>query len=323
MKRREVICILLAPILLHERASAQRRTRAKVGVIYPGPAAAAQPRLDAFFEGLSAAGYKAAGIDLIVRIADGKGERLSSFATELAIQEVDVLVAISTPAAQAAKQASAAIPVVAHDLETDPVRSGLVASLSRPGGNVTGFFFDFPDFRTKLLELVREVIPGASRAMVLSDPAAGSAQLEGLTDAARLLRLQLQLRSVATVTEIEQTIATAKAENADALVVLSSPMIGANARRLGELTLARRLPAIALFPDFARGGGLLAYGPNILETYRGLGAMAGKVLDGASPAELPVQLPSRFELVVNLQTARLLGLNIPPAVLLRADEVIE
>lgn len=323
MRRRDVLAGLLLTATM-STVRAQQAKVPKVGFLYPGPRTAAPARIDAFLEGLRTAGYAVPEqVELLTRIADGDPQRISPLVAELVDRPVDVIVAVSTAAAKAAQAATTTIPIVAHDLETDPIASGLVAGLAHPGGNITGFFFDFPDFRMKWLELLKETIPHASRIAVLWDPATGPWQLNAVEAAAGLLKLDLQILEIRTPAQLEDAIAVASRRGADALLMLSSPIFGANAKLAADLALNHRLPAVTLFPDFARNGGLMAYGPNLLETYRRLGAMVGKVLQGKKPAELPVERPSRFELIVNLGTAKALNVSIPSSVLVRADEVIE
>ena len=194
----------------------------------------------------------------------------------------------------------------------------------RPGSErITGVFFDFPDFRTKWLELLREVVPGLASIALLWDPASGVAQLEALQAAGDQLRLKARTLKVSAVGELEEAFATASRDGVDALLVLSSPLFGARPSVLAGLALRQKLPTVTLFPDFARAGGLIAYGPNLLDTYRPLGPLVGKILHGAKPADLPVERPSKFELVVNVKTAKEIGVTIPTSLLLRADEVIE
>ena len=220
-----------------------------------------------------------------------------------------------------ARSATRTIPIVAIDLETDPVASGVATSLGRPGGNITGVFLDFPDFTAKWIELLVENNPKLTRIAVLWDPVTGPVQMESVKKVAESLKIQLvplEVRRPA-----EGAFSMAAQRGAGAMVMLSSPLISANVRMLAEISVRHRLPAITLFPDFARTGGFMAYGPNLLGLYRRVGVLAGKVLRGANPAELPIERPTKFELVLNLRTADALGLSIPPSLLLRADEVIE
>jgi putative ABC transport system substrate-binding protein len=199
----------------------------------------------------------------------------------------------------------------------------MIASLARPGGNITGLFFDFPEFRTKLLELLKEVVPSLSKIAVIWDPNSGSAQLKSIEIAAEAIKVSLEKLEVRNAAEMKQAFDTAKRTDVDAAIILSSPFIGANAKLAAELTLSRRLPAVTLFSEFTRNGGLMSYGPNILDVYRHVGGIAAKVLQGSKPADLPVELTTNFELVVNLKTAKALGLTFPLPLLGRADQVIE
>jgi putative ABC transport system substrate-binding protein len=199
----------------------------------------------------------------------------------------------------------------------------MIASLSHPGANLTGFFFDFPEFRTKLLELLKEVVPGLSKVALMWDPNSGRAQLESVEAGAAAMNVKLEKLQARNVIEMNQAFDAAKRADVDAVMVLSSPFIGANTKLMADLASRHALPAVTLFSEFARNGGLMSYGPDILDIYRRVGGITAKVLQESKPADLPVELPSKFELVVNLKTARTLKLVIPPTLLIRADEVIE
>jgi putative tryptophan/tyrosine transport system substrate-binding protein len=215
-------------------------------------------------------------------------------------------------------------PSVAHDLETDPVASGLIESYGRPGGTVTGIFFDFPEIRAKWLELLQEVVPALSRIGLVWDPASGSAQRDALVSATDGLNISAITIPVRALSELESAFEMAGREKLDALLILSSPLFGAQANLLADLALRHKLPTVTLFPDFARAGGLMAYGRNLLETYRPLGRMIAQILRGAAPGEIAAERPSKFELGVNVvRAARAIGLTVPTAILLRADGVIE
>jgi putative ABC transport system substrate-binding protein len=323
MRRREFIGLFGGAAAWPVVARAQGPTM-RIGFLYPGPRAVVAPRIEVVLTGLRMAGYREGEqIQLVPRIADSDPTRLARLAAELIEEKVDVVVAVSTAAVRAVMAASPTIPIVAHDLETDPVASGLIVSYAKPGGRVTGVFFDFPDFRTKWLELLRELIPGLGSIALLWDPVSGAAQLEALQGAAEQMRLQVKILKVSTVAELDGAFAAAADARVHAVLILSSPLFGARTSVLADLALRHMLPTVTLFPDFARAGGLIAYGPNLLDTYRPLGALVGKVLQGSKTAELPVERPSKFELVVNVKTATKIGVSIPTAVLLRADEVIE
>ena len=324
MRRREVITLLSGAAAWPLAARAQQPKIPKLGFLYPGPSTVATTRIDAFLGGLRAAGYRVPEeVEFISRFANGDPTRLAPMAIELVDQNVDVIAAVSTPVALAVRATTATIPIVAFDLETDPVATGMIASLARPGGNITGLFFDFPEFRTKLLELLKEVVSSLSKIAVIWDPNSGSAQLKSIEIAAEAIKVSLEKLEVRNAAEMKQAFDTAKRTDVDAAIILSSPFIGANAKLAAELTLSRRLPAVTLFSEFTRNGGLMSYGPNILDVYRHVGGIAAKVLQGSKPADLPVELTTNFELVVNLKTAKALGLTFPLPLLGRADQVIE
>ena len=199
----------------------------------------------------------------------------------------------------------------------------MAASLARPGGNITGVFLDFPDFTAKWMEILVECNPKLSRAAVLWDPDTGPVQLDSVRKAARMLNVELEIAEVKRASDFDAAFLMANQRGVGAMVMLSSPLIAPNIQVLAELAFRHRLTAITLFPDFARAGGLLAYGPNLLSLYRLVGVLAGKVARGADPAALPIERPTKFELVINLKTAKTLGLAVPLSLLNRADEVIE
>jgi putative ABC transport system substrate-binding protein len=242
---------------------------------------------------------------------------------EVLTKNVNVFVANGPPVVQVARKLPGNVPIVAIDLESDPVASGLAASLAHPGGNITGVFMDFPDFSTKLLELLLESSVRLSRLAVLWDPVTGQLQLEAVKAAARAKKIEVNTVKVQRRTDFESAFDAANQDHADAMIMLSSPLIAPNVQVLADLALTHRLPAITLFPDFARAGGLVAYGPNILDLFRLVGNLSGKVLHGTKPADLPIERPAKFELVLNLRTAKTLDLSVATGLLLRADEVIE
>jgi putative ABC transport system substrate-binding protein len=306
-------------------AGAQQPPKAaKVGILFPGRAAAMASRVAGFREGLQAAGYREPdNIELIPRAAEGDPKRIAPLAMELAERKVDVMVPVSPAAIHAALAASASIPIVALDFESDPIASGCIKSLSRPGGQVTGMFFDFPEFGKKWLELLKEAMPQLIRVAVLWDPATGTVQMKAIESAGKLLNLKLEILEVRGAANLDDSIVAAAGKGVDALLMLSSPVFGASPERIAGLTLGLRLPAVSLFPDFARAGGLMAYGVDPVKNWRQGATLVAKVLRGAKPAELPAELPTKFELVINLKTAKSLGIVLPTSILLRADEAIE
>ena len=324
--RRELLAALGgAAIAWPLAARAQQGGRVpRIGFLYPGAETLGLARIATLREGLRAAGYREPEqVELITRVTGGDPSRVGPMATELIERKVDVLVPLSPAAVQAVRSLTTTIPIVAFDLETDPIGSGLVKTLARPGGNVTGVFFDFPEFGKKWLELMKETLPRLARIGVLWDPATGFTQLRAIEAVAAVMSIELQTVEVRALTELDGAMVAASRNNVDALVMLSTPLIGGSSKPLADFTLQRRLPAVTLFPDFARSGGLMAYGPNIPDGIRQLARIVAKVLQGAKPADLPIELPTKFELVVNLKTAKALGIEMPTSILLRADEVIE
>jgi ABC-type uncharacterized transport system substrate-binding protein len=325
-RRREFITMLGGaaaawPLAALAQQSAQR---AKIGILYPGLASALPSRIAVLRDGLQAVGYREPdNVELVVRSTGGDPTRTIPLAMELVERKVDVILAASSPAVNAARSATTTTPIVALDLESDPVGSGLISSLSRPGGQVTGIFFDFPDFSKKWLELLKEAIPKLSSIAVLWEPATGPVHIKAVQIAAKELKVKVETVDVPGISNLDDAIFAASSKGVDAILMLSSTVIGANQEYIAGLTLGLRLPAMTLFPDFARRGGLMAYGVNPVNLFRQSAPIIVKVLRGSKPGEVPAELPTRFELVVNLKTAKRLGIVFPTSILLRADEVIE
>jgi putative ABC transport system substrate-binding protein len=284
-----------------------------------------QPHLNrAFLEGLEEIGY-VEGQNLTVerRFAGGKIERLSDLAADLVRLPVDAIVVLGPAALAATKRATPIIPIVAIDFESDPVEDGFVASFARPGRNITGLFLDQADLSGKWLELLKEVLPGLAQVAALWDSATPPHQLKATEMGARALAMKLQRLEIRGVSDFESAFAAAANKGAQAVVILSSPVMSRHGARLADLATARRLPTISLFRENATAGCLMAYGPNQADLFHRLGALAGKILKGARPGDIPVERPTRFDLVINIRTAKLLGLTIPQSLLLRADEIIQ
>jgi len=284
------------------------------------------PPLRAFRQGLKEAGF-VEGENVIIeyRWAEGQFERLPALAAELVRRQVAVIAATSTPAAQAAKAATTTTPIV-FLIGEDPVRLGLVASLARPGGNLTGINNLTGELTAKRLELLREMLPGAARIAVLVNPANARNAENTLRDtetAARAIGLQIQVLNASTSREIDAAFATFVRERPDAVFVGLDVFFISRRAQLVNLASRHALPATYPLRDFAEVGGLMSYGANAADTFRHIGVYAGRILKGTKPADLPVVQASKFELVINAQAARILGLTIPPTLLARADEVIE
>jgi putative ABC transport system substrate-binding protein len=244
-------------------------------------------------------------------------------AADLAANKVDLIWTIGPAAAQAAHAATSTIPILSSDLESDPLGTGFIAAIRRPGGNVTGVFLDFPDFSKKWLQALKEAVPQIASVGVLWDSTTGPYQRRAVESAAAELGLKVAILEVGVRDDFDRALQSAVRQDVGGLVALSSPFIGGNIKQLADLSLKYHLPAVTLFTDFPRNGGLMAYGPNIQSINRQDGVMAAKILLGASPAETPIETPIRFEFVLNLKTAKSLGIVIPASTLLRADEVIE
>jgi len=302
----------------------QQTTIRKVGLLHSGASTVVNMRVTAIREGLSVPdNQRDLSLEIIVRLADGDVSRLPALATDLVNNRVDAIVAAAPPAVQAAASATNSIPVIAIDLESDPIASGFVRSLARPGGNVTGVFLDFPDFSAKCLQLLIESVPTLSGVGVLWDPTTGALQLKAVEAAAQGFGIVVQVFEAQRAADIAEAFYVADRSRIQGLLLLSSPLVAGNPQLIADLAIRRNVPTISLFPEIARAGGLLGYGPEIQDLFRQVGGMARKVLLGAKVAELPAERPTRFKLVINLKTAKALGLEVPPTLLARADEVIE
>ena len=280
--------------------------------------------VEMFLQGLRDAGYVEGRSALIeMRIYGSALDRLAALANELIALKCDVIFAAAPYAIEAAIKATSMIPVVAVDLESDPVASGWVRSLSRPGGNLTGLFLDLPELGGKQIELLREAVPTLSRLAVLWDSTIGAVQFRATEAAARAARVALQSLPIQRLEDFQGAFDLAVREQAQGMVVLSSPLILNQRSQIADLAVRARIPTISLFTLFPRSGGLMAYGPNLPDMYKGAAGYIDRILKGATVGELPIERPTRFDLVVNLNTAKALGLTIPEAFLVRADEVIE
>ncbi len=258
------------------------------------------------------------------RFGEGKPDRLSSLAAELVGLKVEVIVTSGTPASLAAKQATRTIPIVMAQL-ADPVGAGLVASLARPGGNVTGLTTQDADLGGKRLELLLQVVPRVSRLALLIDEASPGTVLiaKGTQAAARSAGVQLQSLGVRGPGELDRAFSAMKEGQAGALIVESSSMLFTSRTRLADLALKNRLPTVFAQREYAEAGGLMAYAADFSDLFRRAATFVDKILKGAKPADLPIEQPTKFDFVINLKTAKALGLTIPPSLMLRADEVIQ
>jgi putative ABC transport system substrate-binding protein len=315
------LSVLVAPLMADTQPSTKMH---RIGILWSGSRPGSGALFETFLEGLRDLGYvEGQNLAFEHRYGEWSPERLGDLAAELVQLNVDVILAPGTPPALAAQRATTRIPIVFAAV-ADPVEVGLVASLARPGGNLTGLTILAHEHSGKRLELLTEAVPGVSRVAVLWNPLRTWSGLEVsvMADVARGLGIQLQSLEVSDPSGFERAFAAATREGAGALSILAAPFIVQNLRRIANLALQHRLPAIFWRPDFAEAGGLMAYGPSQRDLSRRAAALVGKILQGAQPADLPVEQPMRFELVINLKTAQELGLTIPPTLLFQADEVI-
>jgi ABC-type uncharacterized transport system substrate-binding protein len=307
-------------------AQAQQPALPVIGFLWNQSGDAFPDRLRAFRQGLKDSGYvEGENVAVVYRWAEGRNDRLPVLAGELIHRQVAAIVAAGETAAFAAKAATTTIPIV-FSLGEDPVKLGFVASLARPGGNLTGINFFNIELVAKRLELLRELIPGASHVAVLvnpTNPASSEQSRRNAETAARAMGLQIQILNASTSREIDAAFAAFVRERVDALFV--SPDGFFNSRRVQLATMAARhtIPMTSATREIAEAGGLMSYGTNLADVWRQLGVYAGRILKGAKPEDLPVVQSSKFELVINHQTARMLGLTVPPSLLSTADEVIE
>ncbi len=318
-----VLAISAAPLA----TDAQQASRVpRIGYLEFGSAAPGTPLLGAFRQGLRDLGWvEGQNIAIEVRYAEGKRDQLAELAAELVRLKVDLIFASTTPAALAAKQATTTIPIVIGFV-AEPVASGLVASLARPGGNITGWTHVAGlELGAKRLQLLKEAVPGATRIGALWNPANPIHEpiLKDMEAAARVLKVQLHPVGVQDPKELESAFAALARRRAQALFVFLDGMFLAQKDRIIALAARSRLPAIYGISELAEAGGLMAYGVNLPELYRRGASYVDRILKGAKPADLPVERPTRFYLVINLKTAKVLGLTIPPSFLLRADRIIE
>ncbi len=326
MKRREFVALAGGaaaawPLTVH----AQQSALPVVGWLHPRPLNASRQFLSNFRKGLGEVGFvEGKNVIIELRSADGRGERLPALADDLVRQGVSVIMAGSAPAALAVKRATQTIPVV-FTSGTDPVRIGLVSTFNRPGGNVTGFHIQFIQLMGKRLALLHEAVPQARRIAVLVNPAHPDAEqtVRNATETARVLGLEIKVFNAKTIGEIDAAFAALVLWRAGAVLVSPDPAFSRRRKQIATLAARHVLPTSGYIRSFVEAGGLMSYGPDLPDMYRRAGGYAGRILKGEKPTNLPVQQATKFELVINLKTAKTLGITIPPSIMLSVDDVIE
>ena len=327
MRRREFLGVLGSTAAAWPIAArAQQSAMPVIGFLNPALFEGSADRVRGFRQGLKETGFvESENVVIDYRWADNQLDRLPALAAELVQRRVAAIATTAPPSTFAAKAATTTIPVVFLVAE-DPVGLGLVTSLARPGGNLTGINFLSAELVEKRLELLREVLPAATRVAVLVNPANAAITertLQALEPAARAMRLQVQIVNAGTSREINAAFATFVSERPDALFVAGDPFFGSRRVQLVNLSSRHAIPATFSLREFAEAGGLMSYGADITDAFRQVGVFVGRVLKSARPADLPVLQSSKFQLVINAETARMLGLTIPQTLLASADEVIE
>jgi putative tryptophan/tyrosine transport system substrate-binding protein len=327
MERRRFVLTSLAAALAGPLAAVAQQAgkSARIGRLSPVSAEGDAPFMSAFRQGLQGLGWiEGQSFTLVGRFAEGKADRLPQLAASLVKDGVDVILSGSNPGALAAKNATTRIPIVIVTTG-DPMADGIITSLAHPGGNVTGLTALGGALSGKRLEVLKAALPGVKRVAVLTNPAAPNTApfLKERDGVARDLGLQLQVLSARTRGELDGAFATLTRERAEALMVLTDVMFITERRAIVELAARHRVPAIYFDREFVDTGGLMFYGASLVDMYRRAAAYVDRVLKGARPADLPIEQPTKFELVINLKTAKALGLTIPPSLLARADQVME
>jgi putative tryptophan/tyrosine transport system substrate-binding protein len=322
MDRRRFLLTSLAGVLAAPFAAAAQQAGKvyRVGILSAG----GEPSPPSIFrQSLADSGYvEGTNLSFVYRWADGDFDRLPALAIELIRLQVDVLCSVSMPAIHALAEATTTIPIVGISVG-DPVDAGFVASLGRPGGNITGVTGRVLELNEKLLQLLKESTPRASRVAVLGTPTSVGRDRKGMEDAARSLKVQLRFVEVVSRDELDSAFEVMAKSRAEGLVVLPTLLLTLNQSRIAALASQRRLPSIYWASEFAETGGLMAYGPDWPYMSRRAGVLVARILKGARPVDLPIEQADRFRLVINLKTAKVLGLTIPPSLLARADQVIE
>jgi putative tryptophan/tyrosine transport system substrate-binding protein len=326
MNRRKLIGLLAGASLARSTATQAQQIQKVpiIGFLHPGFSESGSPILDAIREELRDAGYvEGETAKLEARWARGKPEMLPQLAQELVQLPVDVLVAAARPSIEAARAATTVVPIVANDLESDPVASGYVASLAHPGGNLTGLFLDAPTLCGKWLQQMGDIVPNVKKIAVLWDTTTGTYQRDAINTVARTASIDLVVMEFRDAPGLETALNLGLKEAPQAVIQLGSPLTRQAGPRVAEILSGRRIPGISQFRSFPDGGGLMSYGPDLVHLFHRVGPFVSKILKGARPADLPIERPTKFELVINLKAAKALAVTIPSSLLATVDDVIE
>ena len=326
MNRRELIGLLAgAGMTWPELSLAQQAQRVSiVGYLHPGFLNSLSAGFDALRLGLRDYGYVAGeNVKIEARWARGRPETLPQLTAELVQLRADVIVVTARPAIEAVRKATNELPIIASDLESDPIASGFIENFAHPGGNLTGFFLDAPDLCSKWLQQLREILPDSRKIAVLWDSTTGRYQLDAIRAAAKPLSIDVQIIEYRNSEEMLTALDLGLKEKPQAVVQLGSPLANQAGQPVAETLLTHRIPGLSPFRSFTEGGGLMSYGPDLINLYRHLATYVVKILRGARAAELPIDRPTKFDLVINLKTAKALGIDMPATLLGSADEVIE
>jgi putative tryptophan/tyrosine transport system substrate-binding protein len=324
MKRRQFITLIGSAALASPRPAIGQSLASQytIGVLWPATSPPAPPRMESFRQALRQLDF-VEGRNVVIELRHPRAgpQELPDLAAELVRLKVDVIAAFGDHAPRVVQQATQTIPIVA--ISDDMFGAGIITSLSRPGGNTTGLTILAPELSAKRLEVLQEMVPGMSRVAAFWDPTTGASQLATTENAARALKLKVQVLEIRRQEELLGAFQAAREGQAQAINVFGSPFLASLYREIVILAAEYRLPAIYQWREHVEAGGLISYGPNLAAMWRQSAAIVVKILKGAAPADLPVEQPTKFELVLNAKTAKSLGLAIPPSMLVRADEVIE
>jgi putative ABC transport system substrate-binding protein len=322
--RREFITVLGGALFVRPLAvrAQQAEKMAKIGVLFPGGSPPASPRMESFRKGLRQLGYvEGQNVAIELRYAERGLQQLPDLAAELVGLKVDVITTFGDLATKVAQQATSITPIVA--ITDDILGSGLIGSLSRPGGNTTGFTILAPELSAKRLELLQRIVPGMSRVACLWDPTTGPSQVSMTENAARALKLKLQVVEVRQREDVAGAFRAARDGQAEAANVFASPFLASLYQEIIGRAAEYRLPAIYQWKEHTEAGGLMSYGPSLPAMWEQAATIAVKILKGAKPSDMPVEQPTKFELTINLKTAKALGLAVPSTLLATADDVVD